>query len=116
MQYKIYISLILVSIYCCGCIPKKAFQPSTPAFKHWQKSSASDDEIKIDMLKCGYSNPYATDRRDTTNDIAKHEICMFENGFQRKSEVGYKGICYLSNWGTVPACVEYRKTHPNSPS
>ena len=116
MQNKIYIILILVTIFGCGCIPKKAFQPSTPAFKHWQKLSSSDDEIKAEMLSCGYSNPYATDRRDTTNDVAVHEICMFDKGFQRKSEVGYKGICYLSNWNTIPACVEYRKMHSNPSS
>lgn len=106
--------IIVVLIAATGCIPKKAFQPNPPAYKDWYKGSLSDEEIKQEMLSCGHQNPYTPDRNDSINDRAIKEICMFDKGFKYTS--GFKGICYIINLHDKPACVEYRKTHPNPPS
>jgi hypothetical protein len=98
-------------IILTGCIPKKAFQPNPPEFKNWVKSGSTDEDVKAQMTKCGFRNLYIGDSRDTRDDTAKQETCMFSNGYMYND--GYKGICYLyKDWQTLPACVEYRKTHP----
>lgn len=50
------------------------------------------------------------------NDKALHEICMFNKGFNRKNETGYRGVCFLKAWETIPACVEYRSDLPSKNS
>lgn len=92
-----------------SCIPKKAFQPNPPAFKNWVKSGSTDEDVKAKMTACGYRNLYRGDSRDTREDTATNQICMFNHGFRFND--GYKGTCYLPNWQTLPACVEYRKSH-----
>lgn len=106
--------LISISILLNACIPKQAFQPNPPEFKNWYKSNFSDEDIKQEMLNCGHQNPYSPNRNDSMNDRAIKEVCMFNKGF--KYTGGFKGICYIINWQDKPACVEYRKTHPNPPN
>ena len=101
-------------MFCVSCIPKKAFQPNPPTFKNWVKEGSTDEDTKSQMIECGYRNIYIGDSRDSRTDTARNQICMFNNGYSKKN--GDKGTCYLPNWQTIPACVEYRKTHPNSPS
>lgn len=105
-----FIVILLFSAISAGCFPKQAFRPGPAAFKSWVKSGANDDDVKAQMLGCGYSNPYYTDKRQSLNDRSKQEICMLNKKYKYKS--GFTGTCYLQNWKTLPACVEYRKTHP----
>lgn len=105
-MFRFIVILLFVAI-STACFPKQAFRPPPPAFKSWGKIGASDSDVKAQMLDCGYRNPYSADRRDSINDEAKHQLCMFSNGYKFKS--GYKGLCYSPNWETKPACVEHAK-------
>ena len=108
-MFRFIVIFVLVAIVS-GCYPEQAFRPPPSEFKGWIKSGTTESDVKAQMLSCGFSNPYYADRRDTINDEAQQESCMFDNGYTYKS--GYKGICYGQNWEEKPACVEYRKTHP----
>jgi hypothetical protein len=105
------ILLVVICVTNFGCIPRGAFQPSEPSFMAYKKIGASDTEIKKQMLNCGYKNPFYPTGKESLEESAKQEICMFRNGYVIKS--GYKGVCYVyKDWQTIPTCVEYRKEHP----
>jgi hypothetical protein len=110
------ISFLLCLVFLNGCYSENAFRPGPPAFKGWVRDATSEEDVKQEMLNCGYQNPYTPNRNDTMNDRAIKEICMFNKGFIRKNEIGFKGICYSSNWHDKPACVEYRREHPTPPN
>lgn len=107
------IAVILFSFSMLGCLPKNAFNPGPPAYEGWHKPNTKASEVKQAMLDCGYQNPYAPISGEAMNDKALHEICMFNKGFNRKNETGYRGVCFLKAWETIPACVEYRKDRAN---
>ena len=108
-MFRFIVILVSVSIVI-GCYPEQAFRPGPSGFRNWEKSGASDSDVKAQMLSCGYSNPYLPDKKESLNEGAKNQLCMFDNGYRFKD--GFKGTCSLQGGKALPACVEYRKTHP----
>jgi hypothetical protein len=97
-----FLSVLLLSVTACLYEP---FQPSPPEYVMWTKKNVEHQGVKKAMRDCGFKNVYGYSggKRESGEDIAKEENCMFKNGFQYDDN-RYKGICSLPDAEKIAAC------------
>lgn len=66
-----------------GCTGKP-FQPPPFEFESWEKSEASEQEIKKALLECGYPDPFVAGGKATANEFVIMSRCMEKSGFSSK--------------------------------
>lgn len=78
-------------IFITSCA-SHSFQPTPPMFKMFEKNNLQSEEIKKEMIACGFPN-VITGRNpdDSLGETAKRERCMFKENFRYID--GYMGIC-----------------------
>jgi hypothetical protein len=103
---KIYKGIFLISImfFITACL-YKPFQPPLTGYEQWIKKNVGHEGVKKAMRDCGFKNVYGYSggKRESNEDIAKEENCMFKNGFQYDDN-RYKGICSLPDAEKIAAC------------
>lgn len=52
------VTLIILMVFACGCLPKNAFAPPPYTYEHWVKPGADEVTVWKDMLECNYSDPF----------------------------------------------------------
>lgn len=100
--------LVFISFTLAACFGFKPFQPNPAAFKTWHKQGVSEVIVKQTMLECGFDNPYKNGQMED-NAYAIAQNCMLQKEFTHTS--GFN-ICSLKSSKNLPACQEYRKSHP----
>jgi hypothetical protein len=85
------ITLWLLCAFLNACTAKP-FQPPPPMFKMFERNNVTGENVKDEMLSCGFPNVF-TGRKsgDTRADTGRRERCMFQKGFRYID--GYRGIC-----------------------
>jgi hypothetical protein len=97
MVYKIIISISAFFILI-GCVGGKPFQPPPPEFKQWVRAGATEEDVKLMMLECGFSNSYGNAKMGD-NEYAESQNCMIRRGFKHTS-----GFNICRNNSDLPAC------------
>ena len=86
--------LIKIGLLCAflSACTGKPFQPPPPMFKMFEKKNATTENVKEEMLMCGFPDIFLGSKPgDTRGDLARRERCMFSRGF--KYIDGRQGIC-----------------------
>jgi hypothetical protein len=96
------VAAILLLSGCFGFVP---FQPNSYQYERWSKSGASELEVRIAMLECGYPSPFGVNDRglgviSSANDIALMIKCKKNNGFFYDD----KTYNFCDGFRELPAC------------
>ncbi|CAL60681.1 hypothetical protein HEAR0466 [Herminiimonas arsenicoxydans] len=94
------IGLIILMAACTS----KPFQPAPPMFKMFEKNNLQSEEIKKEMIACGFPNVITgRNPNDSLGDTAKREHCMFKRNFRYID--GYMGICSTQAARKIKECI-----------
>lgn len=105
LRYSIFFS-ILISVASGGCAGREPFQPPPPEYKMWRKAGASDVDVKISLLECGYPDPFSSGKYSWgENEAVLADICMQADGFNFQSDREWRSVaCPASLESRIPAC------------
>ncbi|MCL1860058.1 MAG: hypothetical protein FWG52_00790 [Proteobacteria bacterium] len=75
-------------------------RPPPYEFEAWKKPGASEGDIKIALLECGYETPFSAGAQDI-NSLEIASRCMTKNGYVSSSRYF---PCRGPNGRNIPAC------------
>lgn len=98
------ISYLVFSFSITGCL----FPHRTPRtdYQIWEKPGQTLDELKEEMISCGYRNPMLGIGKTLMSgeDITRFETCMYRNGYRKN--FGMRSICETRPEYQPAACAE----------
>ena len=80
-----------ICLLLAGCGQPFGSAPPPLMFKSYYKMATTEDDVKSDMLTCGYKNVNFRLRSDTSDDIARRQTCMLKKGYNFTESGSY--IC-----------------------
>lgn len=96
---------LVTAVLASSCV-SKPFQPPPPMFKMFSKLGSSEEDVKRELLSCGFPNVISgASPNESNNSVAVHEVCMFRKGFLYID--GYKGLCSTQIANNLSSCREY---------
>lgn len=102
-------TVVVTLLVCVGAVTGctvKPFQPLPPKFLQWTKQGRSTQDVKDQLVACGYDNPYggfSSTKNPTWDQIISVELCMERNGFKYLLS-DRKSVCDLTFSSTQAAC------------
>lgn len=98
------ICLLFLSVSLSGCVAKP-FQPNPDEYSLWRRSGTATDDIKRNMMECGFLNSY-TSFGMSEESYAKAEVCMINRGFTNTDGIMCSKEEYQRRLATCQAVLE----------
>lgn len=104
-----FCSVILVFIMLIPACAKP-FQPPPPAIEMWVKPGIEKEEVRKNLLDCGFPNAAgfvgSIRKKFKLSDEVRAEQCMFRKGYRYKD--GWGGMCTIESASYQAACDSVR--------
>lgn len=98
-------------LICCGCLALigclgiKPFQPPPDDYQAWMKSGASEQDLKMALLECGYPSPYNSGKYNfSLEEFVAANRCMETSGFNDISDRGWRWACQKQTESAEDIC------------